>query len=488
MVAIIAIVVVVIVLLLVVVGAASFLVSTKPTQFVKRIKPLIARENVPTTSLESALEEGSEIISSLSKIKFFHGANESIKNVKIVLGEVCAKLSEIYQSKNDLIKSLFFQKKIFDMDGGDLKAKYRLGELYLKNSKIDETVKLIESIEKDCHNLSALISDKGNPELYKLKLEIAIYKKDYDAAEKVTALLAKFGNNYLDIIIDSYEKILQQKGPDKRFILPLADILMRKKSYKRACELYEKVQAETPEDENVVISLVTAAERSNNTQKAIEVLNNFLKHAKDKVKILKYLEHLYQRSGQNESLVNVYEQLIEIQPDVHSHYQSLIRIYKTLNRPKEAISTLQKLIKDDPDDPNNFFNLADICLQAGHSEEACLAYEKVLVFNEAKPDVNLIKQIMERIENYIKAKPEAIEAYNIIIRARSILRFDNSKYYYRLAKIFYKQKNYDQAFNELQKVSQSDEELNVKAAFLTGLCWIKRENYELAVRHFETLF
>lgn len=331
-----------------------------------------------------------------------------------------------------------------------------------------------------------LRASSGNPDHHFALGLIAAHKGETAAAlENFGAMLRldpKSGPRLLAVA-----DILIGKSAESREVYSfLAGLYEQQNNSARAIECYQKSLTGAPADKPLLEKLAGLHTRAGRWDAALAATEKLLEFEPNSVPLLKNVRQLLEQKGATERLIGVYEQLARLEPEP-GIFRALVGLYKNLKRYDDAIKLLIRLIELQPNIADNYFALAEIHMRTGHSEQAILAYEKLMQQDISLADFAMVKQVVESLEGILKAVPGDIAALRLLVQARDKLNLDSSKQRYRLGKALHSAGRTDDAFAVAQQLWKEDSGCKYPAGMLMGLCWLAKDSADLALRHFQTM-
>ncbi|NVN94467.1 MAG: tetratricopeptide repeat protein [Bacteroidetes bacterium] len=375
------------------------------------------------------------------------------------------EIARIYQVQKKTTEALQYAKKAAEIDKENIWFQLLLADLYNNNQQFKEATAIWTNIVKKNPDKIESYYDWANAYIYEKKLEEAI--KIYDLIEKKIGIteeismqkqklyltMDKFGKAVVEI-----EKLSAQFPDDTRFYAMLAEMHNKKKMYDKALIYYNKILEKDPNDKFIHISLA-----------------GYYREIGQKDKSYKELK------------VGIANPNLDIDTKIQIllSYYTVTEIYTELK--PQAFELSQILVKTHPNDAKAYSIYADFLYRDKKYLEARDAFRKVNTIDSSKyaiwetllvveSELNDTVALVNESKRAIELFPEQpllylfsgianfqINKIEIAIKALKIgvdLVVDNDKlsvqFYTYLGDIYYKNKDYTNAFDAFNKLLKID--------------------------------
>jgi|WetSurMetagenome_2_1015567.scaffolds.fasta_scaffold16077_5 tetratricopeptide (TPR) repeat protein len=313
--------------------------------------------------------------------------------------------------------------RILSFSSGSIQANTRLGNLYMREGKLEEALQRFRN-RKDAES--------------RLKIGIIhLQQKNYeDAIEDFTDLLQEepqydqalyyLGTTYeekgetqqaivhlrtisrnsplwtaaqirLALIFSklkdyrSGQEVLNEaiaKRPDLPDLYLYTAVLYEdEKKYDEALDILDKGLEKAPNDADLLFRKGALLDKMGKKNEAIAVMRKILETDPKNANTLNYIGYTYADLGIN--LVEARQLIktaLEIEPEDGYIMDSMAWVYYRMGQPKKALDIILEAIKRVPKDPVMHEHLGDIYLTLGKKSEAAGAYHKALEYEHTEPD------------------------------------------------------------------------------------------------------
>ena len=346
-------------------------------------------------------------------------------------------LAAIEEEAGNLLAAEALYRRVIDVNPHDVDARFRLGQVLLKQSKVEEALEVFGAAERRAG---------GDPALrFRLGLLLLQADRPGDAEAVFRAMAGVHGDNlqvwYLLGVsllaqekhveaLDAFEKIPKTASEYPDALVRRAIALDSLKRGEEARRLLSEWLAEHTDDEEVNLALAGLQENAGDYRAGVELLEGFLARHKtqnprifftlgvlyDKLKdwrrsaeymkrslevrpndphALNYLGYTYAEHGVYlEEAEGFILRALELKPDDGFITDSLGWVYYKQARYAEAAETLRKAVELAPDDPVIWEHLGDALKALGETERAREAYKKTL---ELAPETDSARRKLEEL-------------------------------------------------------------------------------------------
>ena len=256
-----------------------------------------------------------------------------------------------YIQKGLFDKAVSEYQKVVEADPKDLRARLKLGELYLKvgnkSSAVNEYTAAAESYTSDGFILQAIAVFKQllkiDPSISDIYVKLAkLYKKQGLVADGIAQYR---------IVIANYEK----QGKTAEAIDALKDMASM-----------------DPENFSIRAKLADLYLKDGDNKKALDEFSRIADDLKKK--------------GRMEDVIILYEKLLSAKPNSVEALRGIGEAYLETGRNKEALNSLQTAIKLDPNDTTALSLLAKVYLELNDGKNTKLTYESILRIDPSSDD------------------------------------------------------------------------------------------------------
>ncbi len=341
-------------------------------------------------------------------------------------------LAEMDEAAGNFTAAEALYRRVVDANPHDVEARFRLGQVLLKQERVEEAVDVFQAAER---------WSGGDPGLrFRLGMLLLQADRPADAEEVFRTVALAHGTDtqawyLLGVSLlaqEKYQEALETLAHVPPEAVEYSDALVRRaialeglERMEEAKALLEARLAEHPDDEEVAVSLAGLWEDSGEHRRAVEMLEAFLEaHGSENPRVFFTLGVLHDKLGEWPRSVEYMKRALSINPyDPHAlnyigytyaehgvHLEeaealilraldmkpddgfitdSLGWVYYKQGRFAEAVATLEKAVEVAPDDPVIWEHLGDARRAAGETERARQAYERTL---ELAPDTESAKR------------------------------------------------------------------------------------------------
>lgn len=377
------------------------------------------------------------------------------------------EIARIYQSQKKNAEALFYAKKAAEISTDNIWFQMLLADLYKDNQKFKESTQVWQNIVKNDPDHIDYYYELANAYLYENNYSEAI--KVYDQIEKKIGITEDISLqkqkiylsiNKFDKAVQELEKLSAASPNDVRYIAMLAELHMSKKLYDKALIYYNSILEKEPNEKFIHISLASYYRETGNKEKSFQELK---------------------KGFENPNLE------IDTKIRILLSYYSVTEIYNGLK--SQAFELSEILVKTHPKEPKAFSILGDFLYRDKKYTEAINAFRTVNTLDSSKyevwetllmieSEINDTVALLSESERAIQLFPEqpllylfsGIANYQATNLSSAIKRLETgvklvvdndkllSQFYTYLGDIYYKNKDYNKAFNAFKKTLEFDPE------------------------------
>ncbi|MCK5685342.1 protein kinase, partial [bacterium] len=419
------------------------------------------------------------------------------------------KAADIYE-ENDSNKYMEIIELLHAENPGDIDCAKELAELYEKNFKISNAIKIYQVL--------ANVDTSNHLEYIKHIAELHFKSFNYNEAVVMLWELAKNDPSTLDILINYLIKFFKHPETEKDYIL-LGKIIDNfcsesEEHFNKFMKIYDEMAGisevmeiygkfflkfgdidkaeiafaaiiKTDSSIDNLYTLANIYSVKNKLNEAIEIYENILETNDEEFeKIYEKVFKIYKKSDGNDKIFRFYvkllkkkqnfPKLVEVLEEYSVKNSSDTEIMKLLadsliqsKQQEKAISILKRLTKLQPDNKKNFEKLVSLYLFKNDSQNAKNILEELLLIEPNNVEI-LIKLIdlFTLDEEYEKAAKSYLE----------LLKFDssNTEWRYNYGEVLMKGGKIDQAIEQFQFVFKNNDNLKFLANLQLGICWLKK--------------
>ena len=375
------------------------------------------------------------------------------------------EIARIYRVQKKTTESLMYAKRAVDIDGDNIWYQLLLTDLYNSNQQFAEATAVWANIVKRNPDKIDYYYDWANASIYENKLEQAI--KIYNQIEKKIGLTEDVSMQkqklYLNMdkfskAVEEIERLSAQSPNDIRYYAMLAELHMKKKMYDKAFYYYNKILQKEPNDKFIHISLASYYREIGQKEKSYQEL----------------------KAGVGNPNLD-----IDTKIQILLSYYSVTEIYNELK--PQAFELSEILVRTHPNDAKAYSIYADFLYRDKKYVEARDAFRKVNTIDSSKyaiwetlliveSELNDSLALMNESARAIELFPEQpllylfsgisniqankTEAAIKALKTGVELVVDNDKlsiqFYTYLGDIYYKNKDYQKAFDTFDKILKLD--------------------------------
>ncbi len=304
-------------------------------------------------------------------------------------------LANYYISKGNYNKAINYLKRVNDdRENVNLMAKYKLGQLYVKQRKDNEAIKLYEDIIPNITSeeqkffilkqLATLYFERRNYEMAR-KYFIEAFKsnehdiqtlyfigissealKDYKTArkyyKKALSLSEGYGEvlkrlAYLDIKDRKFDSALKyidsmlDVDKDVEYYRLKSLIYSEQKDYAKQEKVLENALKKFRNNEELMLDYAFSLESQKKYDKSIQVLKKIIEIYPENATALNFLGYLYADINRNiDEAYDLVKRALEIEPDNYAYLDSMAWVLYRQGKYKEAYEYQKKALKKNPDE------------------------------------------------------------------------------------------------------------------------------------------
>jgi tetratricopeptide (TPR) repeat protein len=336
----------------------------------------------------------------------------------------------------------------------DAMAQYFCGRIHLQLKEYRQAEACLSAALESSGNIAPVLFDLGT--LYQVtgrtEEAIEVYKRlltlnpdDMAVLECIISLYVDFGKHELAEHHINHLKKITDKGAPERQMIGL--VYLKQGRYEQAVEELESVVAERPDDSKARYYLATAYEQSGDTARAISNFNLVSKDSEFYFSSRIHLALVYNDLDQQEQATTVLQQLREAGERRPELYLLLSTFLEEQENYDDAEAVVHEGLVYNPRDEELLFRLGVVFDKKGN-EQACIdQMEMVLEVNPEHADaLNYIGYTWG--EKGIKLD----EAERLIRKAHS-LKPDSGYIVDSLGWVYFQQKRYREALNQLERAA-----------------------------------
>lgn len=316
-------------------------------------------------------------------------------------------LSEIFINKRDYAKAIEYLEKVSDSKTIDVLVKYKLGQLYLEEKRVDEAIILYEDIKPEI---------QGKEKYYLLKQLAKLYfeKGDYEKAQKYFVEIVKETPNDIqaiyfagitsealqkkDVAAGYYEKALSIRSDYAQVLKRLAFIRFQEKDLDGALTHLENVNdLEKDVEYYRLTSMVYAGQELKKDQE--KTLKEGIEKFKDNEELLMDYAFLLETDKKYTEAEEILKHLVDINPANATALNFLGYMYADQNiKLDDSYSLIKEALKLEPDNSAYLDSMAWVLYRKGDFEKA---YQYQLRALKKMPDevevINHMKAILKAL-------------------------------------------------------------------------------------------
>lgn len=327
-----------------------------------------------------------------------------------------------------VIKSGSDAEKIVALNGAiaqgdaDSKMYMTLADIYNKQNLLDKAISMYEK---------AAQLDTKNPQLLTSLAECQLKKGSVNEA-----------------IITFEQAVTINPRADKEY-KQLGDLYLKQKKVDSAIRYYKKYLEKNPTDNEVALVVGEEAFKTKNYQDAVKFLAMVKSAESKKVPFLTmYGDAAFEVKDFPRALI-IYKDLALMTPKNADIFKRLYEINIKSGAPEEALNYLKKYTSLKPDDAEAQKDLGNSLYEKKEFVAAFVAYQNALKYNAQIK--GFYKKYVELVMKYGKSQDKVPALQGAIAAGEA-----DAKIYSQLGQIYSDAKNYNKAFEMLEKASQMD--------------------------------
>ncbi len=375
--------------------------------------------------------------------------------------------ARIYQTQKKNAEALLYAKRAYELSPDNIWYQMLLADLYNSNQLFRESTLIWAQIVKKNPDKIDYYYDWANAYLYENNYNEAI--KVYNLIEKKIGITESISLqkekiylsiNKFDKAISELENLSASSPSDTRYLAMIAELYMSKKVYEKAIIYYNKILEINPNDKFIHISLAGYYREKGDKEKSYQELK---------------------KGFENPNLE------IDTKIQILLSYYTITEIYNELK--VQAFELSEILVKTHPKEAKAYSILGDFLYRDKKLAEAREAFRKVISIDSSKYDVwetlLIIDSELEDTSALLTESERATELFPeqpLLYLFSGIANFQLNKldeavkkletgvnfvveneklsiqFYTYLGDIYYKNKEYDNAFKSFRKVLNIDPE------------------------------
>jgi tetratricopeptide (TPR) repeat protein len=328
-------------------------------------------------------------------------------------------------------------RRVIAANPHDVESRFRLGQILVKQDRVDEAVKVFEAAERwggsdpalrirlgvlllqadraadaeDVFRAMARTNSGDTQARYLLGVALLSQEKHEEALDAFSRI-PEGSPEYSDAVVrraialeglgreDEAQGLLEDwlvdHPDDEEVLVALAGLREGEGDYRAAADLLESYLArQSTANARVLFTLGVLYDKLKDWRESAEYMKRSLELEPDDPHALNYLGYTYAEHG---VYLDEAERLIlralELKPDDGFITDSLGWVYHKQGRYKEAEETLRKAVERAPDDPVIWEHLGDTLRALGDTQAAREAYEKTL---EVSPETESARRKLEEL-------------------------------------------------------------------------------------------
>ena len=375
------------------------------------------------------------------------------------------EIARIYRVQKKTTEALMYAKRAVDIDDDNVWYQMLLADLYSSNQQFKEATEIWATIAKKNRDKIEYYYDWANAYIYENKFDEAI--KIYTQIEKKIGITEEVSMQkqklYLSLdkfnkAVEEIEKLSAQSPNDTRYYAMLAEMHNSKKMYDKALVYYNKILEKDPNDKFIHISLASYYREIGQKEKSYQELKIGVANPNldidTKIKIL--LSYYTVTEIYSELKPQAFE-LSEILVKTHPNDAKAYSIYADfLYRDKKYLEARNAFRKVNTIDSSKYAIWEALLIVESELNDSLALMNESTRAIELFPEQPLL-YLFSGISNFQVNKTEtAIKAFKTGVG----LVVDNDKlivqFYSYLGDIYYKNKDYINAFGAFNKILEID--------------------------------
>jgi tetratricopeptide (TPR) repeat protein len=321
------------------------------------------------------------------------------------------RLIALYYQKGQVkLAEKYMDKMKEALDPGDLKRK-RLGLIYLRYGKLDESIAELSSIvsawpddqEARYYLAAALEENEDLAEAYR-HFDLLDREGDYffNARIHMAYILEKQdkGDEAIDLL---RETINQVSDNPPQLYLVLASLYEIKEEYQSAMDVLKEGIRCNEENTDLHYRLGIILGKSKRTEESIKQMEIVIRIDPQHADALNYIGYTYADENIHlDKALELIEKAIQYKPNSGYIIDSLGWVYFRKGLYDKALTELKKAVELTPNDPAIVEHLGDVYLKKGDYEKALKAYEKAISLENAEKErlQRKLKDVAEHLKGY----------------------------------------------------------------------------------------
>ena len=286
----------------------------------------------------------------------------------------------------------------------------------------------LKEIDPAILEMDAALAKSYKPiEVYKVRWQLYVEKKNYDAAA------------------EDVRQVLKLEPNNGDFILALAEISFERGAFQEAADTYQKAILKAPNNGNLFYRLAVSRSKLGDIEGQASAAEEAVK------KNTQYLAESYRligdariRQRRMPEAIDAYERALRSKPDVYEAYRNLAELYRGENRLNDAIEISKAGLRQYPNDGNIFTDISwyyslagrtDDAIEAGRAATRLLPQQALGYTNlcRAYNDANKPEMAISNCNTALRLNPNDGETNFYLGRAHALLQkpTEADKYYKR---------------------------------------------------------
>jgi len=349
-------------------------------------------------------------------------------------------LAGIYNRSDYVERAITEFKKAIADDPESLFLRVQLAELYWRASRIQDAVKVAQSVLK-----------KNPDDVQAHRLLARIYLSSLGNSKSGGA-----SQEMLEKTISEFETVHRLDPGDAETALMLGRLYKADNQPQKAEALFEKILSKNPDSRNVLVNLTQLYYDQGKYDKVISLLQNVPGRRVDPG-LLYLLGSSYERKRDYSKAEDVFSKALKREPDSEDIRRAYAEVLMAQGKMQDARDQLQEIVKSDPQSPMAYVRLAQLDMQMGNFDNARKELEQARALSPHDPEIpyreailedtlgndtkaiSLLEEVLKKTENS-DGKYNPAEANNRAI------------YLQRLGSIYRSQENYEKALATFQRI------------------------------------
>ncbi len=292
---------------------------------------------------------------------------------------------------------------------GDQERK-RLGFIYLKYGKLDESIAELTSIvaawpedQEARYYLGSALDEKGDFEAAYENLNLVTPESDYfiNARIRMAYILQRQGKT--DEAIGLLRKTIDLKEGNPRLYLMLSTLYEGKEQYNAAMSVLKEGLAHDTRDTDLLYRMGIVLDKLKRSDECLKQMEMILTIDPTHADALNYIGYTYADKGIHlDRAQELIERAMKYKPDSGYIVDSLGWVYFRKGLYDRALIELKRAVELNPDDPVINEHLGDVYFKKGQYESALKSYEKSLALENA--DKERLKEKIRDVKEHLKGE------------------------------------------------------------------------------------